>query len=337
MISLAKRKAIDTTEGPIFSKMVAFVIPLVLTNLIQQLYTVADNMVVGKFSSNSAALGGIGSAGSIIAFLTALFASFAVGTAAVISHDFGKRDDDALSKGVHTSLIISLIVGSAVGLLGFVFANPILVMLNTKAEFLDTATLYMQIRCIGMPFVALYNSAAATLRSVGDSRSPLYILTFSGLANVLLNLVFVIGFGMSADGVAYATLVSQILSIAFALWILMKRKSENYCVRLSLLKIDKKSAKRILKFAIPGTIQGSVASVMNVFLSSAGNIFSGEVIEARTVSNNIDTILSTVLSTYTHVALTFTGQNRGAGKLDRARRCFVRCSRRLLLPLCSAK
>ena len=123
MISLAKRKAIDTTKGPIFSKMVAFVIPLVLTNLIQQLYTVADNMVVGKFSSNSAALGGIGSAGSIIAFLTALFASFAVGTAAVISHDFGKRDDDALSKGVHTSLIISLIVGSAVGLFGFVFAN----------------------------------------------------------------------------------------------------------------------------------------------------------------------------------------------------------------------
>ena len=324
MSMLTKRTQIDAPEGPIFSKMITFVIPLMLTNLIQQLYTVADNVVVGKFSPDPTALGGIGSTSAVIAFLTALFASFSVGTAAINSHDFGKRDDDALSKGIHTSLLISLIVGGTVGFVGFTFARPILLMLDTNEAFLNSAILYMRIRCVGIPFVAIYNSAAATLRSVGDSRSPLYILTFSGLVNVLLNVLFVVGFGMSSDGVAYATLASQILSVVFSLWLLMKDRSANYAVKLSLLKIDKISAKRLLKFAIPGTIQGTVANVMNVFLSAATNSFGiGEIIEARTVASNIDTILSTVLATYTHVVITFVGQNRGAGKLDRVKKSIL--------------
>ena len=313
---------IDATNGPIFSKMIWFVVPLMLTNLIQQLYTVADNMVVGNFSSNENALGAIGSCAAIVAFLTALFAGFSAGTSAVVSRDFGARDHDALSKSTHTSMIISLGVGLAVGFVGFVFAEPILVALNVKSEFLADAIVYLRIRSAGMPFVALYNSSAAVLRSVGDSKTPLYILSSSGLANVLLNLVFVIFFGMGADGVAYATLVSQVLSVLFVVLVLRARRNEAYGLRWSDLRIDATALKRILKFAIPGTIQGSVSHIMNVFLSSAANIFSGEVIEARTVASNIDTILSTMITTYATVSITFTGQNRGAKKPERIKKAL---------------
>ena len=176
--ALAKRR-IDATEGPIFSKMIWFVIPLMLTNLIQQLYTVADNMVVGNYSSNANALGAIGSCGAIIAFLTALFAGFSTGTAAVVSRDFGAKDNDALSKSAHTSLILSLGVGLGVGLIGFVFAEPILRLLNVKPEFLADAIVYMQIRCVGMPFVALYSSAAAVLRFRMISLRPLLLISMA--------------------------------------------------------------------------------------------------------------------------------------------------------------
>ena len=320
MASTLAKKKIDTTEGPIFSKMVYFVIPLILTNLIQQLYTVADNMVVGNFSSSATALGAIGSSSAFVAFLTALFAGFSVGAAAVVSHDFGARDKDALSKSTHTALLLALSVGLFVGAIGFIFARPILAALNTKPQFLDGAVLYTKIRCIGLPFVALYNNAAAVLRSVGDSKTPLYILTASGLANVLLNLVFVIGFGMGADGVAYATLASQVLSVVFAIGALFKRSGEAYALKISRLHIDRAATGRILKFAIPGTIQSSVAHIMNVFIAAAANIFAGEIIEARTVASNIDTILSTILATYAHVTITFTGQNRGAKKPERIKK-----------------
>ncbi len=323
MASVLARRKIDATEGPIFSKMVYFAIPLILTNLIQQLYTIADNMVVGNFSSNANALGAIGSSSAIIAFLTALFAGFSIGTAAVVSHDFGAKDNDSLSKSTHTSLILSLSVGLLVGCIGFFFARPILVSLNTKPAFLNDATVYLKIRCIGIPFVALYNATAAVLRSIGDSKTPLYILTASGLVNVLLNLVFVLCFQMGADGVAYATLASQVLSVVFSLRVLMKRKGEAYSIKWSLLRLDAFAARRILRFAIPGTIQSSVAHIMNVFISSAANIFPGEIIEARTVASNIDTILSTILATYSHVAITFTGQNRGAKKPSRIKKALL--------------
>ena len=311
------RKTVNATEGPLFSKMFLFAIPLMLTNLIQQLYTVADNMVVGNFSNNANALGAIGSSASVVSFLIALFTGFAIGTEATTSRNFGAKDTDSLSKGVHTSLILSLSVGIAIGTIGFIFARPILEVLNTQEKFIDGAVVYLRIRCLGIPFVALYNSSAAVLRSIGDSKTPFYILTISGLSNILLNLVFVTCLGMDADGVALATVISQVLSVVLVLWILMKRDDQPYVIKLSLLKIDKTSAKRILKFAIPGTVQSSVAHVMNVFIAASANIFSPEVIEARTIASDIDTIVSTIVATYVNVSLTFTGQNRGARKPER--------------------
>lgn len=300
--------------------MIYFVVPLILTNLMQQLYTLADTVVVGKFSPSATALGAIGSSGAMIAFLTALFAGFSAGTAAVVSRDFGAKDYDELTKSSHTSLLLTLGVGLAVGAIGIIFARPLLVALGTKEVYLNDAVVYMVIRCTGLPFLALYSSASSTLRSVGNSKTPLYILTLSGIANVLFNLVFILCFKMGADGVAYATVISQILSALLVLLELGKRRDEPYALKLSYLRVDKRAAKNIMKFAIPGTVQGSVAHVMNVFLVAAANTFPAEVIEARTVASNIDNVLSTVISTYLTVTLTFAAQNRGAEKPDRMKR-----------------
>ena len=320
MASLLKKKNIDATEGPIFSKMVYFVVPLMLTNLIQQFYTIADNLVVGKYSTDPSALGAIGSSASLVALLTALFTGFSTGAAATVAHDFGARDRVALTKSVHTASILSLCAGLLACMVGSLFAEPILVLMNTKEEFLEGAVVYMRIRCIGMPFVALYGAAGAILRSVGDSGTPLRILTVSGLVNVGLNVVFVTAFDMSSDGVALATLASQVLSVVCSYWVLIRRRDEEYSFSFSKLKFDSKTASRILKYAIPGTIQGSIAHVMNLFISTSVNIFSPEVVEAKTVAGNIDNILSTIIATYGTTAMTFTGQNRGARKADRIKR-----------------
>jgi putative MATE family efflux protein len=312
--------------------MLYYVIPLMLTNLIQQLYTIADNLVVGKFSSDPTALGAIGSSASVIAFLTALFSGFAVGTAATVSHDIGAKNNEAIEKDLHTSVILSVSVGLAVGLVGFVFARPILEAMSTKPEFIDSAVVYLQIRCLGMPLVSLYNIGAATLRSVGDSKAPLNILTVSGLSNVLLNIVFVLCFGMAADGVALATLASQIISVVLVFRVLINRKDEPYSFKLSSLKLDAKTAKRVLKFAIPGAIQTIGAHIMNIFIVSAtNNIFDPEVIEARTIAGNIDTVLITVLNTYIDCTLTFAGQNKGANKPERIKKALILS----LLQVCS--
>ena len=324
MIGLLRKRRVDATEGPVFSKMLYFVIPLMLTNLIQQLYTIVDNLVVGRFSADAAALGAIGSSASVVAFLTAIFSGFSVGTAATVSHDVGAKNNEALQKDVHTSVILSVTAGLAVGIVGFVFSRPILELMSTKDEFIESAVVYLQIRCIGMPFVSLYNIGAATLRSVGDSRTPMNILIVSGLSNVLLNLVFVLGFGMSADGVALATLASQIISVVWIFLVLFMRSDEPYSFKPSQLKLDAKTAKRVLKFAIPGAIQTLGAHVMNIFIASAtNNIFDPEVIEARTIAGNIDTILLTVLDTYIAATLTFSGQNKGANKPERIKKSLL--------------
>lgn len=324
MASLIGKRNIDATEGSIFSKMIYYVIPLMLTNLIQQLYTIADNLVVGRFSADTAALGAIGSSTSIVAFLTALFSGFAIGTAAIVSQDFGARDRDAIEKDLHTSVILSFAVGLAVGAVGFIFARPILELMSTKEEFIESATVYLKIRCIGMPFVSLYNIGAATLRSVGDSKSPLHALTVSGFINVLLNLLFVLVFGMAADGVALATLASQIISVVWIFLVLYKRNDEAYAFRFSSLRIDFETSRRVLRFAIPGAIQGIGGHVMNLFISSAtNNIFDAELVEARTIAVNIDSVLVTVLDTYISCTLTFTGQNKGAKKPERIKKSLI--------------
>lgn len=323
-MSLLAKKKIDATEGPIFSKMIAFVIPLMLTNLMQQLYSMADSIVVGQFSHNGEnALAAIGSTSTFIALITALFTGFAAGASVVAARAFGSRDNDALSRASNTAVLFGAMVGIALSVVAISVSKPMLLLLGTKDELMRDALCYVQIMCLGTPAIAIYNFGASILRSVGDSKTPFYTLTTSGILNVLLNLFFVIVCGMSVEGVAIATIASQYLSAIIVLTVLTKRKDEAYSIKPSRLKIDRGTLKTILKMGVPAAIQGALFGITNLFLIGALNGFPKPVLSARTIATSIDVLLSTAMNTYLHVAMTFTGQNLGAKKPDRIKKALL--------------
>ena len=319
-MALRGGRSICATEGAIFSKMIVFVVPLMLTNIMQQLYSMADNIVVGQFSGDPVALAAIGSTSTFIALLTALLTGFSAGIGAVVSRNFGAKDYLALERGVHTSVILGAVIGIAVCVFGLILSRPILVLLDTKDEFIDKSLLYVRIVLSGIPAVAVMNSGAAILRSVGDSKTPFYTLTASGVLNVLLNLLFVIAFKMAIAGVAIATVVSQYLSAVVIILMLIRRKNEPYSLKLNKLRVDRGVLANILRLGVPAAIQGSLFGITNLCLIRALNGFPTPVLSARTIATNIDVLLSTVINTYLHVAMTFTGQNLGAKKYDRIKK-----------------
>ena len=226
MVQLKK----DFTEGGIVAPMILFTLPLVLSGVLQQLYSVADNIIVGKFSGDTLALAAVGTTGSV----TSLFLNFIIGISAgssILAAQFlGAKDDRGVERTVHTAMSVSVILGVLFGILGFALSEQILVLIDTPAELVDRATLYMRIIFLGAPAMSLYNFSAAILRAAGDSKTSMYALSASGLINVLLNLFFVLVCHMTVDGVAYATIISQYMSAAVTVFV-------KYSSRESIWKI----------------------------------------------------------------------------------------------------
>ncbi len=320
VIMALARKNVDATEGPLFSKIIVFVLPLMLTNLIQQLYSMADSIVVGQFSGDPNALASIGSTSSLIALLTAFVTGFSAGAGVTVARSFGARDYGALSRSVHTSYLLSVIAGLSVSAVSFAVSRPLLVLLGTKAELMESALVYARILILGIPAVSIYNFSAASLRAVGDSKTPFYILTASGLLNVILNLFFVIVLRMSVDGVAIATVASQYISALAVTVVLVMRKGEPYRIEPSRLSLHGSTLSEILRLGLPAAIQASLFGLTNLFLTAALNEFDSSVISARTIAFSIDTLLATVASTYVTVTMTFGGQNYGARKYSRIKK-----------------
>ena len=181
------------TDGPIFVRMLLFVVPIILTGVLQVMYNMADNIVVGQFSGDPDALGAVGSTSSLTVLVTNVMLSLSTGAGVVIAQFFGARDDDKVSRTVHTSMLFSIIGGVVFMIVGIVLAKPVLTLIGTQQLYYDKAVLYMVIICCGIPATSIYNFGAAILRSIGDSKTSLYILSVSGLVNVILNLVFVSG------------------------------------------------------------------------------------------------------------------------------------------------
>lgn len=324
MIASKKQKK-NFTTGPIFLPMLTFVLPIMLTSMLQVVYNMADKIVVGQFSGDPTALAAIGSTSS----LTTLFVNFVVSTTAgigvAVSHAYGANDFEKVKKTVHTSFCFSLLLGLVFGTLGAVFCAPALNLMGTKPELLQSAITYMLINCIGIPASAIYNCGASILRSTGDSKTSLYILTSTGIVNVLLNLFFVICFNMSVEGVAIATVVAKYLSAIAVVIVFLKRKGAPYALSPKELKIDTKILKKVARFGIPMGIQSSLFSFSNIFITSAINTFPTETISARSIANSIDELLSTALSSYSHASMTFLGQNYGAKNPERIKRSLF-CS-----------
>ena len=236
-MTAAKRQK-SFTDGPIFFKLTLFALPIMLTGLLQVLYNTADNIIVGSFSGDELALGAVGSTASLTNLLVNLLIGMATGASVVISQSFGAKDYTRLSKTVHTAMTFAMIGGLVFCGLGLLISEPVLSLMGTKPELLSRATLYFRIICLGIPGSIIYNFAASILRAIGDSKTPLIVLSLSGLVNVGLNLFFVIVCKWSIVGVAIATIVSQYISATVLLVILVIRKKESYALHLKKLGID---------------------------------------------------------------------------------------------------
>lgn len=313
----------NLTEGPIFKKILLFALPIMMTGLLQTLYNMADNIVVGQFSGDPNALGSVGSTSAINSLILNIIVGISGGAGVVVSHHFGAREEKKVSDAVHTAMTFSLFLGVLVSVIGLILSRPVLTLIGTKSEYLDGAVLYLSIICLGLPASAVCNFAASILRSVGDSKSPMLILSGAGIINVILNLVFVILCGMTVDGVALATIISQYVSALLMVAMLMKKKGEAYTFSFKKLGINSAELKRILRLGIPAGIQGSLFSLSNVVLTNGVNTFEPAAVTAYTITNNIDAITFIIINSFQHATTTFVGQNFGAKKFDRIKRIVI--------------
>ena len=312
---LKKATGTDFTNGPLFGKMLMFTIPLMLSGILQLLFSAADMVVVGQFV-NSGAVAAIGATYSLTNLMINLFMGLSVGTSVSVSQGLGAKDDEMVSRVVHTSIAVSLIGGALIGAFGFFTSRQLLSWMDTPADLLDQSSLYMKIYFIGMPATALYNFAGAVLRSAGDTRRPLYFLVVAGVLNVLLNLFFVIVWGMGVEGVALATVASQVVSAGLTVWWLRGLDSA-VKVHLKSIRVHTASLLRLIRIGLPAGFQATLFALSNVLIQSSVNSFQGTVMAGNAASASLEGFEYVALNATHHTALTFTGQNVGAKRFDR--------------------
>ncbi len=313
----------DMTSGPLLKKIIFFAIPLILTSVLQLLYNAADIVVVGKFAGDSS-LAAVGSTTSLINLIVNTFAGLSMGSGVIVAQAIGANDSTRIGKTVHTSMLLSVILGVGVGILGICICEPLLLLMGSPKEVLTKATLYMRVYFCGMPGFMIYNFGSVILRSVGDTKRPLAILSISGVANVLLNLLFVIAFKMDVAGVALATIISQYISAIWVVILLIKDKTD--CrLFIKKLRIHKAQLINIFAFGMPIGIQNSLFSISNVIIQSSINTFGTVVMAGNSAAINIEGFVHAILCSVSQTAMMFSGQNSGARKYDRVKKVLTRC------------
>ena len=219
----AKGHEIDMVHGPLLGKLLLFAIPLMVSSIMQLLFNAADIVVVGRFAGDES-LAAVGSTSSLINLLTNLFIGLSVGANVVVAHFIGSDEKEKISETIHTSMVISVLAGLVMTVFGASMARTLLYWMSSPEDVIGLATIYLRIYFLGMPAMMLYNFGSAILRAAGDTRRPLYYLFFSGIVNVILNLIFVCGFEMDVAGVAIATIVSQYISAGLIVWCMIKEE-----------------------------------------------------------------------------------------------------------------
>lgn len=314
---------IDMCNGPLLGKILRFALPLALSGILQLLFNAADIVVVGQFVG-AGALAAVGSTGALINLIVNLFIGLSVGTNVLVAQYYGAGKEKDLSETVHTSILTSLLCGGVLLVVGVVLARPLLVLMGTPADVLEQATLYMRIFFLGMPVSMLYNFGAAVLRAVGDTRRPLYYLLLAGIINVVLNLFFVIVLHMDVAGVALATVLSQAISAGLVFWCLTKVDGP-YRLNPKKLCIKKDKLLGMTKIGLPAGIQGASFAISNVLIQSSINSFGSLAMAGNAAASNIEGFVSTAMDAFCQAALSFTGQNLGAGKHGRINRVLGIC------------
>ena len=318
-----KNYEMDLCTGSLWKKIFLFSVPLMFTNILQVVFNMSDLAVVGNFVG-PIALGAVGSTSILVTLFTGMLIGLAGGINAVTALFIGSGNKTELKQTVHTAALISLAAGVLITVLGIAFSRPVLTLMHTKDELIDDAVLYLRIYLLGMPALGLYNFGNAVLSASGDTKRPLYYLSFAGVLNVLLNLFFVIVCKMGVAGVAIASILSQYLSAVLILRVLFK-SSAAFGLRLRELRITSDKAGRILKIGIPSAFQYALFAIANLFVQTGVNSFDHVMVEGNSAAANADPLVYDMMAAFYTACSSFIAQNYGAKKSDRMLKSYLIC------------
>lgn len=323
--SSGDRFKMNLCEGPLFTQILVFSLPLMLTGMLQLFFNAADLIVVGRFASHQA-IAAVGATSSLAHLIVNIFFGVSVGCNVLVANYFGAKDDVGVSRSVHTSIFVAIFGGIFLAIIGIVLAKPLLRLMNTPADIIDKSAVYMWFYFAGMPFIMLYNFGSAIMRAVGDTRRPLIYLTISGIINIVLNVFFVTCCGIDVAGVAIATVISQGFASLLILRLLIN--SNDAChFEFKKMRIHFSTLKKILWIGVPAGIQGSFFSLSNTIIQSSVNSFGSLGVAGSTAACSLEGFVY-VGSCYAfhHTMLSFAGQNMGGRNFKRILQSFIYCN-----------
>ena len=306
------------TEGSVVKNILFFSVPLILGNLLQQLYNTVDSIIVGNYVGSNA-LAAIGSSTSLVYLLIAFSQGVSVGAGVVISQRLGQKNKEGVQISVHTALALAGILGMILTVGGILFSKEILLWMNTPEEVLTDAVTYLRLYSAGMVFNVVYNMAAGILNAAGNSRRSLGYLAIASVTNLILDLVFIVGMKMGIAGAAIATNIGQMISCVLAIWFLVRAQTD-YKVYLNKIKIHKSTAGLIIKIGLPTGFQNMVISLSNILVQSSVNSFGANAMAGFGAYMKVDGFNVLPVTSFGMAATTFVGQNFGAGKTERVKR-----------------
>ena len=317
----AGRYQIDMTQGAILPKLIRFALPMMLSNILQLTFAAADSITVGRFAGEDS-LAAVGATVSLISLITNCFLGISVGANVAAARYFGAKDDENLSKTVHTTFSLALITGVLLNVIGFFLAPELLVLMKTPDSILPLSTLYLRIYFFCMVPLCIFNFCSALLRAVGDTKRPLFYMTFAGILNIGLNLFTVIVLHMGVAGVAIGTFVSQTICAVLTIRCMMREEGG---IRFlpKKIAIDRNVCMQILRVGIPAGLQSTMYSISNVVIQSAINIFGEATIAANTAAVNLEDMIYFALNALMQSVTSFVGQNMGQRRYDRIRRVML--------------
>lgn len=313
--------AMDMTQGSLWRKIFLFSIPLMLSQILQVTFNMADVAVVGKFAS-AQALGSVGSTSMLVSLFTGFLIGLGTGVNVLVAQHLGAKRRRETEETVHTSLLICLLAGVVISVLCLLLAEPMLKLMNTKDDLIDGAVLYFRIYALGMPGLGVFNFGNGVMSANGDTRRPLLYLTVAGVLNILLNLFFVIRCGMAADGVALASILSQYVSAALIVVHLL-REQDDCALKPSQLRFHREQSIGVLALGISAGLQNAIFAIANIFIQTGLNSFDSVVVEGGAAAANADTLIYSMMAAFYTGCTSFMGQNWGARRRDRVLKSYT--------------
>lgn len=314
-------KKIDMTHGSLWDKILLIALPLAASGILQQLFNAADVAVVGQFVGKEA-MAAVGANAPVVNILITMFTGISLGANVVISRYTGRKDKENAENAAHTAILVAVISGFFILVLGQCIARMILEMMSVPSDCLDMAVLYLRVYLCGMPVIFLYNFEAAIFQSQGDTKTPLMCLIISGIVNVILNLFFVIVIGMTVNGVALATVISNGISSLLLFIFLLKGKTP-LTIEKQRFRIHADLLKEMLQIGLPAGLQGMVFSISNILIQSAVNSLGTDVVAGSSAAGNLEIIGYFVVNSFSQACTTIIGQNFGANQPERCHKTLM--------------